>query len=174
MDCSSCLVLLLSRLISRREGRWRWGLVLVGVLSVRLPVISKKGDQSGNDGENQGSLILCVGGVLYQIVFHKLQPQIGFPWAIRVMAFIILGTMLFPLVFLKARLKPSSARKMFDITALRETTFVLFGLGIFFMYMGLCKSKNPKQYSVIELIHELRHYFRRSRELPSKNSFLLK
>lgn len=35
-----------------------------------------------------------LGGVIYPIVFHKLEPKIGFGWTLRVMGFIALGTCL--------------------------------------------------------------------------------
>ncbi|KAI9757034.1 MAG: hypothetical protein M4579_003603 [Chaenotheca gracillima] len=78
-----------------------------------------------------------LGGVIYPILFHKLQPQIGFPWATRVIGFIALGTLTIPLVGMRMRVKPSSQRKLVDLTAWKEPPFTLFTIGEFFGFLGL-------------------------------------
>lgn len=35
-----------------------------------------------------------LGGIIYPIVLYRLEKQIGFPWAVRVMGFIAFGTLL--------------------------------------------------------------------------------
>jgi hypothetical protein len=37
-----------------------------------------------------------IGGVIYPAIFHELQPRIGFGWATRVIAFIMLATLMIP------------------------------------------------------------------------------
>lgn len=39
-----------------------------------------------------------VGGIVFSILFSRLQPRIGFGWATRVLAFILLGLLVVPLV----------------------------------------------------------------------------
>lgn len=77
------------------------------------------------------------GGVIYPIVFRQLQPRIGFGWATRVIAFIILGTLIVPLTVMKMPVKPSTHRKIFDPTAWRETPYVILAIGMFVGFMGL-------------------------------------
>lgn len=48
-----------------------------------------------------------IGGVFLPIVFNRLIKQIGFPWAMRVCAFIILGLLIFANLTVKARIPPS-------------------------------------------------------------------
>ncbi|EME86060.1 uncharacterized protein MYCFIDRAFT_186431 [Pseudocercospora fijiensis CIRAD86] len=79
----------------------------------------------------------AIGGVIYPIVFHRLQPVIGFPWAVRVMAFIMLATTLVSLAIVKMRTKPPPRPKIVDFTAFRELLFTLFAIICFVGSMGL-------------------------------------
>lgn len=47
-----------------------------------------------------------VGGIAFPIMLRKLYSEVGFPWAIRVMAFISLGCLSFALKFAREREKP--------------------------------------------------------------------
>ncbi|KAG0646092.1 Aspyridones efflux apdF [Hyphodiscus hymeniophilus] len=78
-----------------------------------------------------------LGGVLYPIVFHKLQPTIGFGWATRVVAFIMLGTLSISLSVMRTRILPAQKRAIWDLSAFKEAPFVFFTLSIFFGFMGL-------------------------------------
>lgn len=78
-----------------------------------------------------------IGGVIYPITFHRLQPQIGFAWATRVLGFISLGTLLIPLLVMKVRLRPSAKRPLVDWSALKEPPFLYFCAANFFGFMGL-------------------------------------
>jgi predicted MFS family arabinose efflux permease len=77
------------------------------------------------------------GGVIYPIVFHRLQPQIGFAWTTRVIGFVILVTLAVPLAVLKVRVVPASKRKLVDWVAFTEPAYVLFILGGLVTFMGL-------------------------------------
>lgn len=61
----------------------------------------------------------------------------GFAWATRVIGFIMLGTLIFPLVVMRPRIMPSAVRKMFDASAWREPPFYLFAIGGFFGFVGM-------------------------------------
>ena len=78
-----------------------------------------------------------LGGIIYPILFQNLQTRIGFPWATRVMAFIILATLIMPNACLRVRVKPGAARKLIDSSAWREAPFLLFSVAEFFGFMGL-------------------------------------
>lgn len=74
--------------------------------------------------------------MILPIVFFKLQPRIGFGWATRVVAFVMLVTLAVPLAVMKTRLKP--VKKPFvDPAAFKEAPFTLFSFGLFFGFMGL-------------------------------------
>ena len=47
-----------------------------------------------------------VGGVIYPIIFYKLQPHIGFPWAERTIGFVALATSTVPLLTIRMRERP--------------------------------------------------------------------
>jgi predicted MFS family arabinose efflux permease len=70
-------------------------------------------------------------------MFHKLEPKIGFGWTTRILAFIMLATLLVPIAIMRMRVIPKTRRALVDLTALQEAPFVLFTLGSFFVFMGL-------------------------------------
>lgn len=79
-----------------------------------------------------------IGSVIYPIVFHRLQPRIGFPWAMRVLGFIALGTLLISIATLRSRLPPAQkSRAMLDFKAFSNVPFCLFSIGLFLAFAGL-------------------------------------
>ncbi|KAK5169418.1 uncharacterized protein LTR77_005394 [Saxophila tyrrhenica] len=78
-----------------------------------------------------------IGGVLYPIIFYKLQPTIGFAWATRVMGFIALFTLGISNLALRVRVLPASRRKFLDLPAWKIKPFLFFNLGSFFVFIGL-------------------------------------
>lgn len=79
-----------------------------------------------------------IGSVIYPVVFHKLQPKIGFAWATRVIGFIALGTLLVSIFIMKTRLPPpKKSRRIIDPAGLRSLPYMIFNIGIFFAFVGL-------------------------------------
>lgn len=78
-----------------------------------------------------------VGSVIYPIVFHRLQPRIGFPWATRVMGFIVLGTLMISIAVMRTRLPPKKMRSMLDLQAFKTARFSIFSTGLFLSFAGL-------------------------------------
>lgn len=72
-------------------------------------------------------------------MFSQLEPRIGFGWATRVIAFVILGTSLIPVMAMKSRSKPQPIRNhsLLDREAFRDAPYLLLNLGLFFGFMGL-------------------------------------
>lgn len=70
------------------------------------------------------------------VVFRELEPRIGFPWTVRVIGFILLATLLLPVLFLQPRMVPGTARKAIDKTAFRDWPFVVFLVGNFIYLLG--------------------------------------
>ncbi|ROW07068.1 hypothetical protein VPNG_06651 [Cytospora leucostoma] len=79
----------------------------------------------------------ALGGVIYPIVFNQLQPRIGFPWAVRVLGFILLATSLVPMLVMRSRAPPRPMQGLVDRTAFRDAPYLLLNLGLFFGFMGL-------------------------------------
>jgi MFS family permease len=69
-----------------------------------------------------------IGGMLYPIIFYKLQPRVGFAWATRSLGFLALGTLLISNILLRIRVKPVQRRKFLDLPAWRELPYLFFNL----------------------------------------------
>lgn len=78
-----------------------------------------------------------IGGVIYPIVFRELEPMIGFPWAIRVIGFITLGTNILAFTILRSRHKSEERRALFDANIFKDVKFDLWCMSWFFANMGL-------------------------------------
>lgn len=78
-----------------------------------------------------------LGGVIYPIVFYQLQPRIGFPWATRVMGFIMLATLAISNTVLRIRILPAARRKFLDLAAWKEVPYSFFVAGCFIGFLGL-------------------------------------
>lgn len=79
---------------------------------------------------------LVAGGIIYPIIFTHLQPNIGFGWATRIIAFIILATLIPPLVLMKAQSPPTTNYRLLDTSAFKDTPYILLNLGLVFGFMG--------------------------------------
>ncbi|KAL8920896.1 MAG: hypothetical protein Q9172_004313 [Xanthocarpia lactea] len=76
-------------------------------------------------------------GVLYPIIFRRLQPSLGFGWATRIIAFIVLATQLVSLTILRARNIPNEPRTLLEPAAFKEAPFTLFTAGFLVFITGL-------------------------------------
>ena len=81
--------------------------------------------------------LISTGGIIYPIIFYKLQPQIGFAWTTRVMGFLALATFAVPLVVMRVRIIPTEKRAFFELKAFRELPYSFLCLGLFVAFMGL-------------------------------------
>jgi hypothetical protein len=65
---------------------------------------------------------------------RRLFTQIGFPWTVRVVGFINLGSLIVGNLLIRPRIKPNKnlSGKVIDLSALKDMRFTLLGLGIFF------------------------------------------
>lgn len=77
-------------------------------------------------------------GIVFPIIFSRLEPSVGFGWATRVIAFIVLAFSAVPVAFMRTRV-PTSGRKraLFDSTALRDGSFTVFAFGGFASFLVL-------------------------------------
>ena len=78
-----------------------------------------------------------LGGIVYPIAFHRLEPNIGFGWATRVISFITLVLLLIAVAVMKSRLPPKAGRSLFQPSALKNIPFTLMSLGISMGFIGL-------------------------------------
>lgn len=72
---------------------------------------------------------MLAGGVIYPIVLHRLFAEIGFGWAVRVMAFIMLATLLVSAALMRTRLPPRTSGSVVDLSALNDPAYVVYLIG---------------------------------------------
>ncbi|KAI9039423.1 putative MFS monocarboxylate transporter [Aspergillus affinis] len=79
-----------------------------------------------------------IGGVLFPVIFIRLQPRIGFPWTVRVMGFIQLACscIAVPLLMVTTQPKRSSPRQLIHWHALREWHFDAYAIANFLVFMA--------------------------------------
>ncbi|KAF2179128.1 MFS general substrate transporter [Zopfia rhizophila CBS 207.26] len=78
-----------------------------------------------------------IGGIVYPIMFHRLIEPVGFGWASRTIAFVMIFLSILPVLGMRTRLKPPAVRRVFDAGAWKEPDFTLFGLALFVSYIGM-------------------------------------
>ena len=77
-------------------------------------------------------------GIVFPIIFSRLVGTVGFGWATRVIAFILLGLSVVPVAFMRTRVPPvGRKRALVDPAALRDPAFVLFVLASTAMFLTL-------------------------------------
>jgi predicted MFS family arabinose efflux permease len=89
------------------------------------------------------------GGVIFPIMVVHLIPEVGFGWAMRACAFLILALLIFANITVRSRIPPT--KRPFSpldfIRPLKEPIFLLLTLAIFFFYWGMFI---PFTYIVVE------------------------
>jgi MFS family permease len=79
-----------------------------------------------------------IAGIIFPVIFSRLEPVVGFGWATRVIAFILLATSAIPIAFMRTRLPPPRRRRsIVDPTAFRDAPFLLVVGSLFFDFLGL-------------------------------------
>lgn len=78
-----------------------------------------------------------VGGIIYPIIFSRLQPRIGFRDANITVASIMLGLQLVCLAVMRVRVLPPQKRRLFDLAAFRDIPYTLFSVAEFLGFMGM-------------------------------------
>jgi MFS family permease len=93
-----------------------------------------------------------LGGVILPIMVNKLIPEVGFGWAMRIVAFLQLGLLIFANLTVRSRIPPKpfplNAKKFFS--PLTEKTFVLLIAASFVYYLGLFLPINYIQFQAVQ------------------------
>ncbi|KAK5096195.1 hypothetical protein LTS08_007801 [Lithohypha guttulata] len=80
-----------------------------------------------------------LGGVIFPIVVSRMIPRVGFPWAMRTCAFLVLGLGIFANLTVRSRVIPT--KRKFELMAfvrpLREVPFALVAIALFIFYYGM-------------------------------------
>lgn len=127
--CHSYWQFILAQSICAGSGM---GLVALGALATTGTWFVKRRGLAVGIGSTGAS----VGGIVMPIALRHLIPQVGFPWAVRVMAFIVAGILMLPLAVSQQRLRPNKRDTLLDIRSLLQIDFGLFWLSIFLAFMG--------------------------------------
>ncbi|KAI9723637.1 MAG: hypothetical protein M1812_000937 [Candelaria pacifica] len=77
------------------------------------------------------------GGLVFPAIAQQLLPRVGFAWTVRVIGFVMLGTMSAIFALARPRLGARKAGPLVEWTALKELPFTLFSVGMFFVFWGL-------------------------------------
>jgi len=90
-----------------------------------------------------------LGGVIFPIMVQRLIAEVGFGWAMRIAAFLILALMIFANLTIKSRIPPHPKpwSLMEFVRPLQELPFVLTASGSFFFFMGMFL---PINYIILE------------------------
>ncbi|KAH8651378.1 major facilitator superfamily domain-containing protein [Xylariales sp. PMI_506] len=80
-----------------------------------------------------------VSGVVLPIMISKLVDRVGFPWTIRIVAFLALGILSFSCITVRSRLPPQPRMLVFRdyVNGLRDPVMATTALSIFLFFWGL-------------------------------------
>lgn len=90
-----------------------------------------------------------LGGVVLPIMINHLIPRVGFPWAIRAVAFMMLGLLCVTCVTVKPRTRPIPKPFKFNdyLVCLKDLRLVVCGLAAFFFMWGMFL---PFNYAILQ------------------------
>ncbi|KAF1936997.1 MFS general substrate transporter [Clathrospora elynae] len=78
----------------------------------------------------------ATGGLVYPTVARQLLPRIGFPWTVRVMAFMMLAVGACYCSLLRPRLPPRKSGPVLELSAFKELPYSLFLFAVFLIALG--------------------------------------
>lgn len=81
---------------------------------------------------------MSTGGIVFPLIAQQLLPSLGFAWTIRVMGFVILANSVAILLLVRPRpVRGPVEGSIIILAALREPSYVLFGVGMLMAVMGM-------------------------------------
>ena len=79
----------------------------------------------------------ATGGIIFPVIVQQLLPQVGFAWTVRVLGFVWLAMHAISLALFRVRLPPRKSGPLVEWSAFREAPYVLFCIGMFFVFWAL-------------------------------------
>ncbi|KAI6246983.1 MFS transporter [Erysiphe necator] len=79
----------------------------------------------------------AIGGIIFPALFSNLLPVIGFSWTIRAAALIEFVCLAICNIGLRSRVPPKKSGGFIDIDSLKDKSYILFTLGMFFNLWGV-------------------------------------
>ena len=83
------------------------------------------------------STLSLIGGIIYPIIFYRIVSPVGFPWVVRIIAFIMLSLSVLPVTATRMKTKPTGVRKLLQWDVFKGTEYTLFALATTFAFLGL-------------------------------------
>ncbi|KAI9151990.1 MFS-type transporter dbaD [Paramyrothecium foliicola] len=77
------------------------------------------------------------GGLMFPSMVRQLLPRIGFPWTIRAMAFVQLGTLVMSALLMKTRIAPRKAGGLVEWGAFRDLAYTFYVIAAFMCFWGI-------------------------------------
>ncbi|TFK51871.1 MFS general substrate transporter [Heliocybe sulcata] len=79
------------------------------------------------------------GGIIFPIMLNKLanNPNVGYAWAVRATAFVVLGCLVLANLLLKTRLPKREHGIIVDFSVFKDKTYTIYVLGCFFVLFGI-------------------------------------
>lgn len=79
-----------------------------------------------------------LGAVIYPIMLQRLMPRIGFPWTVRIIAFMVLASMVLVGAVMRVRIgKDPPKRKIMDLKHFKDIPYLISCLSFFVNLSGL-------------------------------------
>ncbi|KAH8647907.1 major facilitator superfamily domain-containing protein [Xylariales sp. PMI_506] len=122
---------------------WLPSVTLISTYFVRKRVLAVTAAATGTS----------TGGVIFPAMIQYLTPQIGFPWAVRCMGFVVLIMAVVIVMLLRTRIPPRKAGPLVEWAAFREPSYLLFTLGIFLLYWTLYFAVFYIQVYSVDVLH---------------------
>lgn len=79
----------------------------------------------------------ATGGIVFPAIAERLLPSIGFAWTVRVIGFVMLGTMSLTVPFFRARTLPRKRGPLVEWAAFTELPYLLFSISMYLTFWGL-------------------------------------
>ena len=79
----------------------------------------------------------ATGGVVYPVIVRQLLPQVGFPWTVRVIGFVMFGIQCVTIAFTRIRLPPRRSGPIVEWQAFKELPYALYCTAMFLVFWGL-------------------------------------
>ena len=79
----------------------------------------------------------ATGGMVFPAVVLRLLPRVGYPWTMRTLGFIALGSLTPSLILLRQRVPPRKAGPLVEWAAFKEAPYSLFTVGMFLNFCGI-------------------------------------
>ncbi|KAK2590284.1 hypothetical protein QQS21_012037 [Conoideocrella luteorostrata] len=74
----------------------------------------------------------ATGGMVFPLMAQQLLPKIGFAWTVRAMGLVVLVSSVLVYLLVKPRLPPRKSGPIVEMSAFKESTYLLFTISMFF------------------------------------------